>query len=43
MKKSGRIMPKMKPVLAPLAKRYTKEQIQEVIEQNNGIVTAICN
>ena len=32
-----------KAVLPSLEKRYTKEEVEKVIEENYGIVTLICN
>ena len=34
---------KLQPKLPPLDQRYTKEQLEECIERQYGIVTAICN
>lgn len=34
---------KLAPKLPPLDKRYTREQLEDCIERQYGIVTAICN
>lgn len=34
---------KLQPKLPPLDKRYTREQLEDCIERQYGIVTAICN
>lgn len=34
---------KLKPVLPPLQQRFTKEELQNIIEENYGVVTVLCN
>ena len=34
---------KLKPVMPPLQQRFTKEELQTIIEQNYGVVTVLCN
>lgn len=40
---SAGITNKLQPKLPPLDKRYTREQLEDCIERQYGIVTAICN
>ena len=46
-KNSNKLLPQMKnglkPVTPPVYKRFTKEELQTIIEQNYGIVTILCN
>ena len=38
-------MPKVlnrKAVLPPVCKRFTKEEVEKIIEENYGIITVIC-
>ena len=32
----------LKPVLPPLQQRFTKEELQTIIEENYGVVTVLC-
>ena len=34
---------KLKPVTPPVYKRFTKEELQTIIEQYYGVVTVLCN
>ena len=44
---SNKLLPgfknKLKPVLPPLQQRFTKEELQNIIEENYGVVTIACN
>ena len=44
---SNKLLPgfknKLKPVLPPLQQRFTKEELQNIIEENYGVVTVLCN
>ena len=46
MKNDNKLLPQMKnglkPVLPAVHKRFTKEELQAIIEENFGIVTVIC-
>ena len=46
-KNSNKLLPQMKnglkPVTPPVYKRFTKEELQTIIEYNYGIVTILCN
>ena len=46
MKNDNKLLPQMKnglkPVLPAVHKRFTKEELQAIIEENYGIVTVIC-
>lgn len=46
MKNENKLLPgfknKLKPVLPPLQQRFTKEELQTIIEENYGVVTIIC-
>ena len=33
----------LKPVMPPVFKRFTKEELQNIIEENYGVVTVLCN
>ena len=33
----------LKPVTPPVFKRFTKEELQTIIEDNYGVVTVLCN
>lgn len=37
------VQPGLKPVLPPVAQRYTEDQLKDKIEKHFGIVTSICN
>lgn len=37
------VQPGLKPVLPPVARRYTEDQLKDKIEKHFGIVTSICN
>ena len=47
MNKNGKLLPGFKnnltPVLPPLQQRFTKEELQTIIEENYGVVTVLCN
>ena len=47
MNKNDKLLPgfknNLKPVLPPLQQRFTKEELQTIIEQNYGVVTVLCN
>lgn len=47
MNKNDKLLPgfknKLKPVLPPLQQRFTKEELQNIIEENYGVVTVLCN
>ena len=34
---------KLTPVMPPLQQRFTKEELQTIIEQNYGVITVLCN
>lgn len=44
---SNKLLPgfknKLKPVLPPVQQRFTKEELQTIIEENYGVVTVLCN
>ena len=44
---SNKLLPgfknKLKPVMPPLQQRFTKEELQTIIEENYGVVTVLCN
>ena len=44
---SNKLLPgfknKLTPVLPPLQQRFTKEELQTIIEENYGVVTVLCN
>ena len=44
---SNKLLPgfknKLKPVLPPVYERFTKEELQNIIEENYGVVTVLCN
>ena len=46
MKNDNKLLPgfknKLKPVMPPLQQRFTKEELQTIIEENYGIVTICC-
>ena len=46
MKNDNKLLPgfknKLKPVLPPVYERFTKEELQTIIEDNYGIVTVCC-
>lgn len=45
--KKDKLLPQMKnclkPVLPAVYKRFSKEQLQQIIEENYGVVTILCN
>lgn len=47
MKNDNKLLPgfknKLKPVMPPLQQRFTKEELQTIIEENYGVVTVLCN
>ena len=47
MKQDNKLLPgfknKLTPVMPPLQQRFTKEELQTIIEENYGVVTVLCN
>ena len=47
MKNDNKLLPgfknKLKPILPPVYERFTKEELQTIIEENYGVVTVLCN
>ena len=47
MKNENKLLPgfknKLKPVMPAVHKRFTKEELQTIIEENYGVVTVLCN
>ena len=47
MKNDNKLLPgfknKLTPVLPAVHKRFSKEELQQIIEQNYGVVTVLCN
>ena len=47
MKNDNKLLPgfknKLTPVMPPLQQRFTKEELQTIIEENYGVVTVLCN
>ena len=47
MKNDTKLIPgfknKLTPVMPPLQQRFTKEELQTIIEENYGVVTVLCN